>query len=229
MTKSKCLLFLNFPFLRRRGFPTSSISLKIGRRGFLPRQSSHKIGRFTFHCPLVQYVYILPIFLDSSCKMCYHSVKVNYGDMLLKRFSIEEISKSKMPNIKSKWLIYTVLVGLIPVFSRMFIWFILQNRTMSIFNASDFVAFGLILHISNINAIEHFNDLEKSWKTIQNGISIAFISFYSVLFACSLLGQSNPGLINIRAITYFSIVFSFVSFLISFSVYHRISKLEQIP
>ena len=136
--------------------------------------------------------------------------------------------QSNMPNIKSKWLIYTVFVGLIPVFSRIFVWFVLQNRTMDIFNASDFVAFGLILHISNINAIEHFNDLEKSWKTVQNGISIAFISFYSVLFACSLLGQSNPGLINVQAITYFSIGFNSVSFLISFSVHDEISKREQI-
>lgn len=132
-----------------------------------------------------------------------------------------------MVNIKIKWLIYTVLVGLIPILSRALIWFISQNRTMNFFNSSDFVAFGLILHISNINEIEHFNDRERSWKTIQNGISIAFISFYSVLFACSLLGQSNPGLINENAITHLSIVLSFASFFISFSVYHTISKLKE--
>ena len=140
----------------------------------------------------------------------------------------KKVSKSNMPNIKIKWLIYTVLVGLIPVLSRALIWFISQNRTIDFLNAADFVAFGLILHISNINEIEHFNDSEKSWKTIQNGISIAFISFYSVLYACSILGQSNPGLINVKTITYFSLGLSLVSFLISFSVYDRISKLEQI-
>ena len=132
-----------------------------------------------------------------------------------------------MRNIKIKWLIYTVLVGLIPVLSRALIWFISQNRTMNFFNASDFVAFGLILHISNINEREHFNDSEKSWKTIQNGFSIAFISFYSVLFTCSLLGESNPGLINVQSITYFSIALNFVFFLMSFIVYDRISKREQ--
>lgn len=133
-----------------------------------------------------------------------------------------------MSNVKIKWLIYTVLVGLIPVFLRLLIWTVLQNRTMDFLNAADFVAFGLILHISNINEIEHFNDPEKSWKTLHNGISIAFISFYSVLFACSLLGESNPGLINVRSITYFSIGLSFISFLISFIVYDRISKIEHI-
>ena len=132
-----------------------------------------------------------------------------------------------MTNIKIKWLIYTVLVGLIPALLRMLIWFISQDQNMDLFNASDFVAFGLILHISNINEIEHFNDHEKSWKTIQNGLSIAFISFYSVLFACHLLGQSNPGLINFESIKYLSMALSLVSFLLSLSVYNRISKLVE--
>ena len=142
----------------------------------------------------------------------------------------EEVSKSNMLNIvKIKWLMYTVVIGLIPVLLRMLIWSILQNRTMDLLNASDFVAFGLILHISNINQIEHFNESDKSWKTVQIVLSIVFILFYGVLFACSLLGQSNPGLINIRSITYFSIGFSVVSFLISFVVYDRVSKREQAP
>ena len=140
----------------------------------------------------------------------------------------EGVSKLNIMHIiKVKWLIYTVLVGLIPVLSRMLIWLISQDRTMAIFNASDFVAFGLVLHISNINQIEHFSDGQKSWKTIQNGTSIAFISFYSVLFASYLLGQSNPGLINVEAIKYVSMVLSIASFSISFSVYDRISKLVE--
>ena len=130
-----------------------------------------------------------------------------------------------MTNIKIKWLIYTVLVGLIPVLSRMLIWFISRDRTMDILNASDFVAFGLILHISNINEIEHFDDPKKSWKTIQNGLSIAFISFYSVLFAADLFGQSNPGLIDVKSLKHVAMGLSLASFGISLSVYHRISKL----
>ncbi len=138
-----------------------------------------------------------------------------------------EISRSNMVNVKIKWLIYTVLVGLIPVFLRLLIWSVLQNRTMDILNASDFVAFGLILHISNINEIEHFNDREKSWKSIQNGLSIVFIVLYGGLFTCSLFDQSNPGLIDAGAMKYAAIVLSLTSLGISYSVYHRISKLRQ--
>ncbi len=86
-----------------------------------------------------------------------------------------------MPGRKAKWLIYTVLVGLLPALLRMLIWLISQDRDIGILNAADFIVFGLILHISNINEIERFADREKSWKTTQNVISVFFIIIYSVL------------------------------------------------
>ena len=130
--------------------------------------------------------------------------------------------------VKVKWLIYTVLVGLIPVVLRALLWAISPDQTVDLFNASDFVAFGLILHISNINEIEHFNDLGKSWKTFQNGTSIFLITVYSFLFAAYLFGQANPGKINVSTVRTISMILSGVSFYLSFSVYDRISKVESI-
>jgi len=131
-----------------------------------------------------------------------------------------------MPNRKVKWLIYTVLVGLIPALLRMLIWLISQNREVDILNAVDFIVFGLILHISNINEIEHFDDRDKSWKTTQNGISVFLIVVYSVLFAAHIFGQSNPGLVDDQAITIAAIILALTSFTISFTVYDRTSKVE---
>ncbi len=162
---------------------------------------------------------------------------VNFRDMWAGQFSVEanmyggseEVRKLSMVNIKIKWLIYTVLVGLIPILLRILIWSILQNKTIDFFNASDFVAFGLVLHISNINQIEHFNNLEKSWKTVQNGTSIFLITVYSVLFASHLFSQANPGTINVGAIRTISMILNGVSFYLSFSIYDNISKVESIP
>jgi hypothetical protein len=125
---------------------------------------------------------------------------------------------------KIKWLIYTVLVGLIPILLRLVVWLITKKGIVDPLSPSDFVVFGLVLHISNINEIEHFSFIEKEWKTIQNGVSIAFIAFYSVLFSVSLLGDS---LVDIQVITYCTIASSCVSFLISYSVYDRISKFTE--
>lgn len=128
-----------------------------------------------------------------------------------------------METRKAKWLAYTVLVGLIPIICRLLIYFVSKQTDIAALSASDFVAFGLVLHISNINEIEYYN--EASWKTIYNGLSVAFISVYGVLFATHLLGTAQPGLIDIDSITKVSMLLSGVSFLLSFSIYYRISRL----
>lgn len=130
-----------------------------------------------------------------------------------------------MENKKTKWLIYTVLVGLIPILSRIFVWSVTESGVVSLIMASDFIAFGLILHISNINEIEHLADDEKSWKTVQNGVSITFIAFYSVLFALIMISEGIPSFIDIEAIKNCAVGLAVISFLISFSVFHRISKI----
>ncbi|EJK2114085.1 hypothetical protein [Vibrio navarrensis] len=131
-----------------------------------------------------------------------------------------------MENKKAKWLIYTVLVGLIPILSRIFVWSVTESGVVSFIMASDFIAFGLILHISNINEIEHLADDEKSWKTVQNGVSITFIAFYSVLFALIMISEGIPNFIDIEAIKNCAVGLAIISFLISFSVFHRISKIS---
>lgn len=131
-----------------------------------------------------------------------------------------------MEGKKIKWLIYTVLVGLIPILCRMLMWVVTKNGTVQPWAAADFIAFGLVLHISNINEIEHL-DGDRDWKTTQNGISIAFIAFYSVLFALSMLQGGAASLVNSNTITVCALSLATVSLLISFSIFHRLSSLAR--
>ena len=127
-----------------------------------------------------------------------------------------------------KWLVYTVAMGLIPALARLLISFVSLNSNVSFINALDFVIFGLVLHTANINVVEHLNDMQKNWKTIQNGTSLLFIIGYSLLFACYIIGQANSDTFNLDAITYIAIGLAIISFLLSFSVYNRISKLDPV-
>lgn len=131
-----------------------------------------------------------------------------------------------MENKKIKWLIYTVLVGMIPILSRLLVWAVTNPGTVSFITASDFISLGLILHISNINEIEHMSDEDKSWKTIQNGTSIAFIALYSVLFCLVMLSEGIPSFVDGQVIKISAVSLALVSFMISFSVFHRISNLQ---
>lgn len=127
---------------------------------------------------------------------------------------------------KIKWLIYTVLVGLIPILSRLLVWQTMTNYSVDAFCATDFVAFGLVLHISNINEIGYIQSIDKTWKTLQSGASIIFVVFYGVLFALALVAEKNSSIFNVVTINRIIFVLSGLSFLISYSVYDRISKLH---
>lgn len=132
-----------------------------------------------------------------------------------------------MENKKIKWLIYTVLVGLIPIISRFLVWGVTESGIVNLLVASDFIAFGLILHISNINEIEHLSDSDKSWKTIQNGTSILFIALYSILFCLTMLSEGIPEFVDYKVIKLCVIALALISLSISFSVFHRISNIQK--
>lgn len=131
-----------------------------------------------------------------------------------------------MQSSKRKWLIYTVMVGLIPVVARAIVWMITKPGTLEIIAAADFIAFGLVLHISNINEIEHVSTVDRDWKTTQNGFSIMFIACYSVLFAFALLDESvvsRPGML------YLSVLLAVVSFVISYSIFYHLERHGATP
>lgn len=127
---------------------------------------------------------------------------------------------------KSKWLAYTFLVGLIPVLTRLLTWATTTTGAVSPLAAADFVAFGLVLHISVINELEHLPAKEKDWKTIQNGTSLIFITLYSALYALTIIGEKSANLIDGAVMLRSSIVFAAASLLLSLSAFHRLSKLS---
>ena len=128
-----------------------------------------------------------------------------------------------MPNNKkTKWLVYTVLVGIIPLLCRLLVSLVsAEEDSIELLASSDFVVFGLVLHISIINEIEHLSDFNQSWKTMQNGFSLAFVAFYGVLYALTLF---NGNVIDPNKLKWCEITLSLISFLISYSVFDRISK-----
>lgn len=134
-----------------------------------------------------------------------------------------------MNEIKIRWLIYTVLVGMIPFFCRILIVMFYSNSNMSfLFNANDFIMFGLVLHITNINTLEHYDIKDKNWKIIQTGTSILFIIIYTIFLTFSFIEANNPIVINTMTLKIASLILSLVSFFLSYSIYGRILILMKI-
>jgi len=94
---------------------------------------------------------------------------------------------------KTKWIYYTVVVGLLPIILRALIGLFLNDNTSYDFIVTfDILFFGLLLGISNINEIEliYRDKYRDSWVTRTNGISLTAIIVFSVLIAITLIDET---------------------------------------
>lgn len=116
-----------------------------------------------------------------------------------------------------EWLVYTCLLGLIPVGARLLVWSISTAGVQPVV-VSDLVAFGLVLHSVNIHEVGRLSDADRGWRAAQYGISIVFIVFYALLMFTTILTSEK---LNEVAILRVSLILCSVSLLLSLSVAMR--------
>jgi uncharacterized membrane protein len=129
---------------------------------------------------------------------------------------------------KTKWLIYTVIIGLIPFLIRSLI--CLFDSTSSVnywLNETDFIIFGLVLNLSNINELEDKKFEDELWKTKNIGFSIIQIIIFSAIFAIVTYSdfKANPDL-NEWTVKTSSIILALTSFVFSYSIFNRINTIS---
>jgi hypothetical protein len=126
---------------------------------------------------------------------------------------------------KTRWFIYTVLVGLIPFFARVLIYSVAPAATTGfVIQESDFIALGLVLSITNINELEQQTAVDAVWRTRSLGLSVLMIIFFAVLFAVSAFHALNQSVFDITRIKAAAILLSLVSVLFSYSIYDNLTK-----
>ncbi|MFB2662180.1 MULTISPECIES: hypothetical protein [Shewanella] len=127
--------------------------------------------------------------------------------------------------IRIKWLMYTVCIGLLPISLRLLL--IRLGLNIPYFSINDFIAFGFVLHISILNEIEHVIE-QKVWKTMQNGISIVAIFVYGAFSCALMLRESGNTEFDLDAFKSTAMIAAVVSFVISLSVFYRPNKIAGV-
>lgn len=115
------------------------------------------------------------------------------------------------------WLIFTCLIGLIPVIARLAVWTVSVSDVEPV-AISDLVAFGLVLHSANINEISRLKNPDPRWTTINNGLSIVFLVLYALILFTTILPSDK---LDSNALLQSTIALAMVSFLLSLVVLHR--------
>jgi hypothetical protein len=100
----------------------------------------------------------------------------------------------------NKWLIHTLLVGLIPVLTRLLSWATTAPGAVDPLATSDFTALGLVVHVSILNETAHMQMLDNAFRTLLNGISSVFIAAYGTIYALAAIGERNMELINVSLV-----------------------------
>jgi len=125
---------------------------------------------------------------------------------------------------KSKWFAYTLLVGLIPVLIRLLVWFVAASDLVEPITAIDLITFGLVLNASVINEVEHLPAKDHEWKSAQNGLAIASITFHGALYAMAVFGDKVDGVVNGDATLGAAILLASMSMLIALVNFHHLVK-----
>ena len=127
---------------------------------------------------------------------------------------------------KTKWLIYTVAIGLLPVLIRILIFALNKDRTSNmLFSEIDFITFGLVLNITNINVLEENSTVDSNTKSTKIGISIIllilFAGFLFLVYFCDITGNQLLDRLVSKIIAAFLSIASFVQ---SFTIFDTLNS-----
>lgn len=137
-----------------------------------------------------------------------------------------------------RWIIYTVLVGFLPILVRLLVYLISNHQTDTVcFTPVDIVFLGLTLNISNINEVNNLRSFNKEKEDIDvvsnyRDLFVGFSTFFIILLAISL------GALYIEEMTAYNIInnttaligatfLGLVSLVFSFIVMYNILKLHR--
>lgn len=129
--------------------------------------------------------------------------------------------------IKTKWLIYTVIIGLIPFLIRTLITLFDKQGSINYWiNESDIINFGLVLNLSVINELEDKDFEDKLWKTRNIGFSVvSLILLSSILAIVTYSDFKNNTDINRIAVKWCAFILALVNFIFTYSIYNRLNTI----
>lgn len=124
--------------------------------------------------------------------------------------------------MKKKWFFYTVVLGMIPFLTRIFIFFLFKNITVNfLFEASDFIILAIVTNISTINEVKKIDCLEGF-------CAIFLLIFASIFLALNTAIPAIESLVDKNILFYLSITLSVVSCIITYYTYCKKNKNNDI-
>lgn len=128
---------------------------------------------------------------------------------------------------KTKWIIYTVLIGLMPFLIRLFVFILSANREWGLlFNPVDFIFLGLTLNLTNLNELNN-EKLEPILKLKFEGYSVIQIILLSgILGILYFAEQYQKDILDKTIALVCAIAFCLLSFIFSNAIMNKLNSLD---
>lgn len=128
---------------------------------------------------------------------------------------------------KTKWIIYTVLIGLMPFLIRLFVFMLSANREWGLlFNPVDFIFLGLTLNLTNLNELNN-EKLEPILKLKFEGYSVIQIILLSgILGILYFAEQSQKDILDKTIALVCAIACCLLSFIFSNAIMNKLNSLD---
>ncbi|RJX81305.1 hypothetical protein [Pseudomonas sp. LS-2] len=123
------------------------------------------------------------------------------------------------------WLVYTVLLGLVPIVIRILVASFVSGENVPFFSAADFISLGMVMQISLLTEIRYHDSADAWWKKIFIGFSIFAIMMYAVMVAFTLLSEVVDR-INKESVFIVCMSMPVVSFALCWALYDRVAYLS---
>lgn len=137
-----------------------------------------------------------------------------------------------------RWLIYTVIVGALPILVRLLVYLISNHLPNAVcLSPIDIVFFGLTLNISNINEVSSLKaqkikkgevDVISNYKDTFSGVSTFLIVLLAIPLGALYMGElTDKRIINQTTAFIGAIALGFLSLVFSSIVMYNVIKLQK--
>lgn len=137
-----------------------------------------------------------------------------------------------------RWLIYTVIVGALPILVRILVYLISNHLSNAVcFSPVDIVFFGLTLNISNINEVNSLKsrkvrrgetDIVSNYKDVFSALSTLFIILLAIPLGALYMGElTDHTIINQSTAFIGAIALGGLSLIFSSIVMYNVLKLQK--
>jgi FtsH-binding integral membrane protein len=125
--------------------------------------------------------------------------------------NLTEKIKNLLKNRIFIWVLKTVSIGLIPIFIRIIIYFVLhyEDEQFELLSSSEILLFGLVLNIVNIQDSGNNNPQYEHIFQMSRNTSIVAIIFFTILYGLSL--QSSVNIYSQKRILVLAFIFSLIT------------------